>query len=461
MVEWWLRSTESDTVISALNYLSECGLTEDIEAIDAHLDSSEATVSKAAVGAKINILARESIEKALEFTASREDAEIPRRLALVLLANPVTIETRLLRRCLANRSTEFRRIVAGELLRRDALESEHAKLLTESSDTATRVVGAKALRKLLLEFSLADARTLIVKPKKQNGILPEYDHEGEEKFAAYKHELLCEKKYEDLVIMRNEESVYTHDISFAMYDRYFKLTSAEIIANIKDDFQSFIANKRKTLQNPLSGLDEKLESFLRETMLYKALGLLCSKKAKGELPLIRQKVDVCAVPYSVAIVEYFGKFGGWNDVDRIIKLCTNFPFKGYSLLSAGGQEDEYGVAAKVMLRLADGRVADLLVKEMPSELRKAVFASMNKSLFNSFDDAQIERWLGFKDDSVRQSVSVKAVLSLPKSRITKILTSYIEDGKTYFYNVVFWLDLGVAADRQSAVTVAGKFSMND
>lgn len=450
----WLNSKSKDLLVSALGYLGECGLIEDITAIDEHLDSSEATVSKAAVSAKVRILMRISIIQALEFIASREDADISSGLLSNLLAKPSTIETNLLKKCLANRSKEFRKTVARELLRRDALDSGDAKILLESSDAETRVLGANALRRLLPEFSLSDARALIVKPKRNNSLVfSDRDHDGEEKFEAYKHEVLRERTYESLDAEMRNDGFYDLSSTFAMYDSQFTRSRKELVSSINDNFLA-IAAERKKLLPPASLPDEKTEAYILEKYLQKAVNILSARGSADDLILIRSKIDEGKIAYSDTIRTFLERFGTWEDTKRIIALCNNFPFSGRSLLANGDRGKEYAASAKSLLKLGRDRIGDLLAIEMPSGLLNAVIKEMGANTFKSFDDRQIEKWLRLQTDSVRQTVALKTVLCLPKSRLSNILKNYIGSEDAYYYNVVFWLDLGISTDRATSAKAA-------
>jgi hypothetical protein len=457
LVGVWLSSKSNDTLVSAFGYFAECGSMEDVGKIEEHLNSSEASVSKAAVSAKVEILARSSIVQALEFIASREDVDISKKLLSVLLASPSTIETNLLKRCLLNRSTVFRKAIALELSNRNALGLEEAKLLTDSTDAETRVLGVRALRKMLPEFSQSDARTYIVKPKKNTSFLiSDRDFEGEEALEAYIHEFLKEMSHDTLKTASNNESIYHHDALFAIYDKFFRNHHQEIIRNISDDFKGFISAKRENIDDPSLAPDEKLEDYLREKMLQKALELLCAKKSKADLTLVRQKIDNRQIRFSHSIVAFLDKYGDWEDVGRIIKLSEKFPYRGLSLLSIRDHSDDYALSARIMLNLGRERIGDLLASKMPSGLLNAVFREVGAKIFRSFDDTQIEEWLRVQTDSVRQTIALKAVLCLSKPRLSKILTNYIQGDRAYYYNAVFWLDLGVSADRASSARVAQK-----
>lgn len=460
LIEWWLKSeNDGDLVVAALGYLGDCGSIGDLEAIDGHLDSSETKVSRAAVSAKVQILARTSIAQALDFVASREDADLSKGIVSILLASPSTIETSLLKKCITSRSVEFRRAVAGELLNRDSIGAEDARMLVESGDAKTRLVGAKSLRRRLLEFSLSDARASIVKPKKENslGLFPsisDRDYDGEDAFDEYKHQVLCERSFNEPVELRDYEVLYKHDVSFALYDRYFSSTREELIENIEDDFETLFARKRAAHPDSQSAPDEKVEAYIRGVMLQKALELLCTKKSRGDLALVRRKLDGSNIKFSGGILKFLERFGAWEDVVRIVNLVQNPPFRGMSLLSVANRDEDYADSAKAMLKLGRDRVGDLLATDMPSDVRNAVLREMAKSSFESFDDGQIEGWLRSQIDSVRKTVALKAVLCLPKTRLENRLKRYTSVDERYYYNAVFWLDLGVAVSKANAVMVA-------
>lgn len=455
LLEVWLSSKDNDLLVSALGYLSECGVVGDIEQIEKHIDASQATVSVAAVRAKIDILSRHSIAAALDFVAARPDADISKALVGKLFANPAVLETLLLEKCLGNRSIDFRRAVATELSRRGTLNSDQALLLIESEDAETRLIGATAMSKALAEFSLSDARSAIVKPKKNGGLLSQsYDIDGERLYDDYRHKILTQKSREELEFRRASEGLYQNEFSLALYDKYFKNYRDEIIANIDDEYESYFSRKFEAIADPSLRPEEKLLSYLRGNMFQKSIALLCSKKTRSDLLLLRRKIDETKVHYSTSMVRYLGRFGDWSDVKRIIQLCENFPFEGTSLLSYRGKDSDHALAASVVLDRAAGRVADLLSYEMPSPLRQAIFRLMRRNIFASFDNAQIEKWLGNEIESVRRTVAMKIVQSVPKKRIKQILDSYIGNSKTYYYNALFWLDLGVATDRHRAVSMS-------
>lgn len=461
-VDWWLKNKENDLVVAALTYLGRRGISEDLPRIDNFLDASEATISKAAVSAKTGILLREGVEPALEFISKSEDADVSDLFANMIFANPEAIRTDLLRRCLSNRSTRFRRRVAQELLDRNELLRVDGDALVQSSDAQTRLLGSLAIRYGSPSYSLSDARDHIAKPKKQNAgyffTIGSGDLEGKAAYESYKHVVLCAHLQTDLEQLLVSEGLYSHDITFALYDKCFSKYRSELVKNLDDGFSSFLEDKISR-SDPSAAPDNKVGDFIRQKMVQQAVELLAVKNFSDGIQTLRRAVDRGGVEYSDKIARYLEKNGGWEDVSRLIQLCENFPSLGMSRLSVVSRHEEYKSSAKAILKLAKNRVADLLAMKMPSELWNAVIAAMSKSSFVSFDDDCITTWLREEADSRRKAVALKSVICLPKSRLKKLLDAYISDGERYYYNVVSWLDLGVSLDRTRSIQIAKSASI--
>jgi hypothetical protein len=457
ILEWWLNADESELIVAALSYLGHRGIREDLEKIDLLLDVSEVEVSKAAVSAKIGILEREGAEYALEFISTREDADVSEHYTNLILNMPGSIKTELLHSCISNRSTEFRRRVAQELLSRNELSIDDANILIQSPDAQTRLLGAYAVQAVSPNYSLSDAREHIVKPKNKysNSLLSigDRDYEGEVAFKKFMHTALCNHKLSELERLINTESLYEYDVIFALYDKFFSKYRTNLIQNLGDGFSSFL--REKIDQTDIANRpDEKLADFICQKMIQKAVELLAEKNSQQDIQPIREAIDQTEIKYADNIVRFFELKGSWEDVHRVIHLSENFQFLGMSLLTNSNNQEKYRAAAKAILKLGGNRIADLLSIPMPSQLWNEVIIAMSKSSFVSFSNDRISEWLSQEIDSKRKVVALKSVICLPKSRIEKLLGSYTTDRENYYYNVVSWLDLGVSMKRNEAVKIA-------
>lgn len=456
-VSWWLSNKENDLVVASLIYLGQRGVLGDLEKIEPLLDSSEITVSKAAVLAKVGILARKGAEPALEAIARHDDMEVSDTVSDLLLTHSKTIRTEFLRGCLSNQSVKFIHRLARELLDRGELSREDGELLVQSPNAQTRMLGAHAIRAGSASYSLLDARDHIVKPKKQNALfllsVGGRDFEGEEAFERYKHAVLCDHQKAELELLLESEGLYSHDITFALYDKCFSKYRTELIRNLEDGFSSFLEEKISR-SDPSAAPDNEVGAFIRQKLVQQASELLATKRSPQGLEAVRNAIDRGEVEYDDSIVLFLEAKGGWQDVPRVIRLCENLPSLGMSLLSIVSRTNEFNTSARAILKLGKNRIADLLSTGMPAELWNAVIGAMSKASFASFDDDRIMEWLRDENDGKRKTVALQSIISLPKSRIEKLLISYMSSGEPYYYNAVCWLDLGVSADRTRAIQIA-------
>lgn len=368
------------------------------------------------------------------------------------------VETQVLKQCLAIGSVDFRRLLAEELFRRDSIDSEEARTLLQSPDARTRLIGARTVRKTRFDFSLADARSIIVKPRASNALgvfsPSNRDEPGEEAFDEYKHEVLCEKSHSDLLALRDGETIYRSDVTFAIYDRYFKETKKALVESIRENFNSYLTKKLELHPDPQSAPDDGLVTYLRNNLYQRAIALICKKRSKGEIDLVRQSVDMGRVQFSDDILRFFESFGTWEDVIRIIKLCGSFPSRNLFHFGLDTHKAEYAASAKALLKLGGSRIGDLLTLEMPVDLKCALFREVGGSTFAAFDDARILNWLRSEAEALRKVVALRSVLHLQRVRLSRILEEYQRSGELYFYNVVFWLDLGLSTDKAISKSVA-------
>ena len=307
------------------------------------------------------------------------------------------------------------------------------------------------------EFSPSDARSLIIKPRTTNilstGTNSQRDWAGEAAFERYKHQRLSEQKYEELIELRKTESAFDHDVSFAIFDRYFPREKTALCSAVRNDFVEFLDNKMNDYLDPSSFPDESLQRYIRENMLQEGFVILCRKGSKEDLGLIREKLDSSELKYDETILSYLERFGDFSDVERIIRISRNPKNLGFSLLIIG-RRVSYDRVAKAVLKLATKRTVDLLMLEMSSDLWNAVIRRLSKIKFSLFENDRLCSWLSDEVESKRKTVALKIVICFPKNRIAQILKLYGRDQGRYFYNVVLWLDMGVSLDRNSSISAA-------
>ena len=141
----WLGEKSAEPIkVSALRFLGELGDGDDLEHIDRHIDSPEATIAKTALSAKVNFLARISITDALVFLSDREDADVPDVVVEAVEAKLSALETPVLKGCIATRSPKLQLVVVNEMLSRKAFEDSDIDLMAKSNDAEVRLIAAHA-----------------------------------------------------------------------------------------------------------------------------------------------------------------------------------------------------------------------------------------------------------------------------------------------------------------------------
>lgn len=459
---WFHEGISNDLKTSALDYLGAVGDGGLEIKWPVFIGSSEANIARAAVRASARIKARRDTTEALRFVAEHEGTDLGKELTTELLANIRTIETEVLRDCLSNKTTEFLGVIAAELFDRAALTKSDAQLICESNDADIRLIGTRALAIQSPGLTLTDARRMLVKPRKSNGfsILPsaqDRDYPGEEAFDTYRIAVLKDLPYSDLIDMQKEESLFSTEATLALYLGHFKRMKVELEENLLNGFENFCSNRRSAIEGSTGVPSEAVYSYLKANLLQSATEAFCSRATKMDLATVRKVLDSYEVKLSHEIIVFLYKHGQWEDAARVAKLSGNLKYGlGLSLFSLVDHSKGYKSSANAILTLGAKRIADVWKLDLPISVRVQIVIQMPKKLFSAFDDQKVIDMLLWDNDVVREAVALKAVLCLPKARLQRILGAYYDVVGSYYYNAIFWLDLGVSADRETSRSVGLK-----
>lgn len=457
---WFSEEKSDELIIAALDYLGAVGDVE-IEVDWAHfIGSSEANISRTAIRSRARIIARTSTAEALRFVAEHESTDLGGGLTKDLLTNINTIETVVLRNCLNNRTEAFLRVVATELFDRAALTQTDVQLLCKSADAEIRLIGVRALAKLNPNLTLSEAREILVNSRKSSSdsLLPSpqfRDYQGEEAFEEYKIRFLGALPFDVLIHMQEKENLFSNEATLALYFFHYKRTKSQLENNLLDGFEKFIARRHAEFEDSVPEPSDEIYIFMKENLLQSALEAYCSGAAKADLATVRMILDKYDIRFSSEISEFLSKHGEWEDIFRLVKLSGKLKYApGFSLFSIVDHTEEYNLIAKAILKLGAKRIADVWGLNLPNLVRKELVSQIPKKLFLAFDDHKIINMLLWNSDIVRETVAIKTVLCLPKRRLRRILDAYFKVDDSYYYNVIFWLDLGISADRDTSRAVA-------
>lgn len=232
---------------------------------------------------------------------------------------------------------------------------------------------------------------------------------------------------------------------------------SQLAEDLIDGFQAFFGERRNPLIGTSADPSMSVFNFVREKFLQSAFEIFCSKAIKSDIETVRTVVDKHDIKFSAEIVIFLTKHGEWVDLVRLTKLSEKQKYGlGLSLFSTIDHSRAYQLTASSILKLGSKRIADAWKLEMPVQVREQLVILMPKKLFAAFGNQSVIEMLLAESDDVREIVALKSVLCLPKNRLNDILNAYYEVEGGYYYNTIFWLDLGVSADRSTSLAVTRK-----
>ncbi|KQZ54611.1 hypothetical protein ASD54_04585 [Rhizobium sp. Root149] len=444
--QWFDKDLEDDLKSSALSYLEKRGSPIALAAIDALIAGSNATISRDALAAKVCILYRQSSEDALRFLASYPEAEVRPQLVEMLFKKTALIPTSVLKACLPQKTPEIRLIVGNELLRRKELSLDDLNYLEVGAHPELMAVSAKLRAQSGSGFSLTNARELIFKgskPRDLGSVSPQMT----EAFFEYNMHHLSQLPAAEIQHIANGEGYFDDFGTIALVDKIYHENKFNIFENIEDEYQNFYNKKYENSFIDLSNINQNVNDYLRNRTFHRTLNIVASKMDSSALKTIRHVIDKSTITGNSRLYKFLSRYGDWNDVRRIIKIHKNFDYSTRSIVDFESQ-NLHAIAADAILKLGKERYVDLLEEEIPSPLKFLIICRMPNSAFSSFDRGKIIYWLNSEDSQFRRAVALKTVLSYSKSFVSSILDDYCKL-PTYYYDCIFWLDLGVSMDVKS------------
>ena len=127
-----------------------------------------------------------------------------------------------------------------------------------------------------------------------------------------------------------------------------------------------------------------------------------------------------------------------------------------SLLS--GWSERNGSIATALYAIWKSRLLDLLSLEIDVGVKRDLIAKMSQKEVDGLSDEIILKDLNNKDDQVRKIFALKCAQAMSRTRVRKLLDTYVNGDSQRYYNSVHWLDLGASMSRQ-AVKKVTKFQL--
>src|SRR5208283_2307698 len=190
---------------------------------------------------------------------------------------------------------------------------------------------------------------------------------------------------------------------------------------------------------------QQLETFLRGQWLRRGIDIVCRKGNAEDLAIVRETVEYESLTYSGLEIGFLRRYGTWEDVNLIVRVCERPTEAVPSLLfGVAGGVNRYLEGSEAICVLARGRINDVLGLDLPTQLKRGVLASVSAREFVSLEDEILLEFLRSDDTEIRKTTALRIVETLTKSRQAKLLRDYLSAEQSYFYNVVYWLDVGAS-----------------
>lgn len=471
-VSSWLSDKSPDDVkVEALRYLARCGVKSDLVRVEAEVSRSSYKTRSEAIRCYIAISVRYGFDYALKAILRIKNEDISYTFLGEFLEKSDILSDASLLEGLSHSSSGVRRISSIILRRRGLLPAEAAERLLSDDDAETRYEAIMALRSHGIAFSESDARKALIKPRIPFGAIftrrQRQDEEGERVFERFRNDLLQEMSATQLM----EEVGSPRQKECAAYlnwvQRSWSERSDTLKLNIGNRFSDFVNDliERAIKINGAGSIgaaalsDSRMEMQRRFTR--QALDTLSRRKIRSDIVFIRSEMDKNDIEFSEIDVEYFHKWGEWEDIERIIaSISRDGSDRSLSLLSMGRVRIDYDKIGKAIYRIGAGRLKELLLKELHADIRSSIIDSSSKTQFSSLSDEDIESLLNDESIRVRKHACLKAIRSLSKVRLSNLIEKYLKKESYRYYNVVYWLDLGISLNR-SWLTLACDNALQD
>ena len=458
---WLGEQTGLPVKVSALRYLRELGNADHLPAIEAEMERGATETLRLAQEAALDIHLRSDSAGAARYllTLSFET------LDPALLARAVELLDELGTDALAagldHRSPEVRARTLDLLSRRGALNLSTIDRAKEDDAASVRFAALNALEPLGQPISLDEAKKILIKPTRANGILGLYSPPPEigavrlfQRYRERRFAVMPVTAVEALLAdPEHREAAYLALAARRVGDYRTKLRS-----DLWDGFSSYVAKHwpdgireyRNSLARGLLfvGTRDPLEEKRRE-LTRAALESVAKQRDEEDLQLVRHVLGSELVAPTSATISYLRALGSVEDITLLGKTS-----RGGNWLDPPGEPTAFEEAARAILRLNPGVVDELLTGSLPATMRAELIALMPGSDFAKLPDLTVLNLLLSDVEELRRSSAMKVPASLPRSRVRKLLARYRENDEGRFYVVTHWLDLGLAFTRAQARRVA-------
>ena len=458
-VSCWLSKTRGSSVRNAaLRYLKEKGVESDLVQVQKEIDKNSSQTIAMAHEAYVAIKLRGGLSAGLKAVNDLQSATLGSEIVDKLFEGHSHITTEELYKAAENRNKTVRVKAIEILLSRDLLPFQKIELIQQDPEPSVRALAIPALLKQGANLSEDEARAIIIKDKEKPT--------NEESLAWSRFQPKILSMLESAELQRRMQRLLplNSDAYFELARRKIDAWRSELTKDLLDKYEVFY-NRNLRLWAEASNADpdailkqfDTLKQFVKADFVRKTLDVLVENKSKKDLSVIRNSLADPAVFAVEADIQYFYMFGTWQDAPLVVELVKRFkPAVGATML--GGFElskETTSLAVKTILKLGKDRIADVLLLDCPSNLKRNIISSIKDREFVGIGDDVVLGILIDADSEVRKHCALKCAKTYSRERLIKVLNEYYSINQV-FYNVVHWFDFGLHGSRDQIKSVCKK-----
>jgi uncharacterized protein DUF4062 len=466
-IRQWLHEDSNDRIkAAALEYLGECGISSDLPQLEAEYEKLSYKTVAAAADAIIRINLRLGRDKALRSLIKLQPETVDEALLDAIFEKPSSLPSELLTEGTEHRNGDTRSRIVSIISSRNALPANVAEKLLEDSEAAIRVDALRSLIREGRKFSDEEARSIIVSSKHRAfglGLLSQPpDTKSELLWKAFYQTKLRSQSEQSLRDLLPTSTIIDQECRFALDFKAFRKRATALRQAIDDGFKDEFAIAITALENQNVNMEtvNRLRSFeddIRKKAVRQATDILCEKSEPEDLTRIRAVVSSGYVGYSAADVEYLKKHGEWQDIPLLISLLDRS--EGIGLLGTLFDDKKVRDIAGAVYSVGKRRFPELCFIGLPDRILWRVIASASDKEISEVDDIGLLDLFASDSTDTRRSSLLRAIKACPKTRLKKLLAAHMSEERKRYYNVTYWLDLGLSLSRKQvlhAVEIAGR-----
>ncbi|MFJ2319400.1 DUF4062 domain-containing protein [Pseudomonas sp. NPDC087817] len=451
-VDAWLSDRFTSSVKnSALRYLGENGVEDDLDEIHKEINKNDSQTIASAQEAYVSIKLRVGLNSGLEAVNYLQPAGLGEGLINSIFENHSHIGTEILIKTLENRNRAVRTKAAEILIVRDLFSTNLIETIQQDSEPSVRALAIPALLKQGAILSDDEAKAIVMKdPSKPTS-------EETLAWSKFQSRVLALMDSAELERRMHRLLPINSDAYIELARRRIDVHRPELTKNLLDKYEGFYkkhmrlwAEARNDDPNTTLKQFDDLKQYIISRFIREALTLLVEKKSKKDLAVIRLSLTDASVLPIEADLEYFYLFGEWQDVLLVIDLFKRFGKTSSSSSLLGGGEVSKAVqslAVRTVLKLGKNRLADVLALDCPSVIRRNIISSIKEKEFTSLGDDVVLEMLNNDDPQVRKYCALKCAKAYSRTRLVAMFNRCNRADQVY-YNVIHWLDFGLYGSKE-------------